>query len=332
MDALINFKVGIIANIDSLSSQQLKKALKKRGLAGSQKLSSLQKRAKTFNKAFIRRVKSNKPEHHIREQPTLFEQPEEIKYVWKDSTPNFASWHLKFDGTTDVRAFLNNVEVLSISRNITYETVARCFNELLTGMALKWFLSLPRESLSWRELTAVLINKFEPGNIKFARRMEVLTAKQMHGKTAQDFFTDTRLRNRNLENPISEQELVEVFKNGLLPQYASVLSSQPNSSATELENACTSFERYQKPIARPIREQRNYLNSLASSSQAGPSGDNNSGRVCYYCKRAGHYRNTCDLYRNSKNGTPLPRKQIEYNLPMGIDFSKPPPKLNNPKN
>lgn len=167
---VISFNEGIIANIDSSTIIQLRKALMKRDIVGSVNLPSLQKQARCFNKAFVRRTE-DKPNPVFSDEPVVSERPTKTKYVLKEPKEmNFASWNLKFKGTTDVREFINRVEMLTTSRNVSRKAVARCFNEMLTEMALLWFLSLSRMGLSWAELKNTMITKFETPGTKVARK------------------------------------------------------------------------------------------------------------------------------------------------------------------
>lgn len=322
MDSIKLSENGIIANIDSLKSAALRKALKRRGIVG-RSLSVLRRQARHFNTSYIRRLQSEGDTEHGSicsdrdSDSSLSAQPATGTSVsclplMELANASLTQWNLQYDGTRNVREFIKLVDALSSRTNTSHQTISRRFTDLITGNVLCWFQSIKHQNLSWLELKNLLIQRFEPPNAQSALKVLIYTSKQDSKESASRFFRRIRNQNRCLLTPIPEEELLIIMKYGLrLPNYASPLPYREISSATQIENQI-------------MTTSHNALKPVVS---------------CRFCKKIGHLRTSCKalsvhlqnrVIRLQNHTRVLSRfswPSDRYVIPAGVDFSVPPPKI-----
>lgn len=314
-----SFKIsedGIIANIESLTASELRMALNKRGLISRPILSALRRTSRRFNVSYIRRLQQEGDMQHVsicrdsdsNESTAGSSVP--CLPLWEPTNVNLAPWNSQYNENTNVREFIERVEELSTETNTLPEVISRCFLDVIAGNALLWYHSLKKESLPWLELKKLLIQKFEPPKAQHILKIQIFNRKQHSGESALDFFAEIRRNNRFLDLPVLEEELLIIFKYGLLPNYASLLDCQVISSAVQLETICKRFE-WDQNTGNTNRRNDNcehYLNNCVAQKR-------------WQETRKIHFQNHTP--RNSRYSW----RSEYYDILPQADFSVPPPQI-----
>lgn len=140
-----------------------------------------------------------------------------------DSVPVF-KWGLSFDGSTDVRHFIERVDELAIARNVSSASLFSSAIDLFSGSALDWFRVNRVSFKSWDEIIVALKDEFEL--LDHERRLvaQIRNTAQLQKENLGSFITRVMLLNNRLSSKLPDDEILEILQCNMLPRYIQKLS------------------------------------------------------------------------------------------------------------
>lgn len=185
-------------------------------------------------------------------------------YAMQDSQTKYfdvSRWKVQFDGDSSVTSFIERIEELRISRNVTEEQLLRSAVELFTKDALLWYRT--HKFHSWGELISKLRQDFQPYDYELDLWDEIRKRTQGVKERVITYIAAVEnLFNRLGENKPSEKTRVDWIRRGLLPHIQSQLALHTVEAVPELTRLSRlieeTFARTQKFCPPPT----NYRNLL----------------------------------------------------------------------
>lgn len=142
-------------------------------------------------------------------------------------------WRLQFDGESSVTSFLERVEELRLSRNVSHEQLLRSAVELFTKDALLWFRT--QHFSSWSDLVDKLKRDFQPYDYSLDLWDEIRKRTQGSKERVVTYVAAVEnLFNRLGSGKPEEKTRVDWIKRGLLPHIQSQLALQVVQTVPEL--------------------------------------------------------------------------------------------------
>lgn len=242
-------------------------------------------------------------------------------------------WNLHFGGDTrkeSLISFLEKVEALRVSRNVSEHDLFLSSGDLFTDQAYIWYNNNKSKIKDWKELVQKLKDDFLPFHYEEDLRREIENRTQGANERVSMFISSMEgLFNRLSKKPC-EKEIVETIRRNLLPCYLSKLALCDINTISELVVFCKKLEesrqweaRYRPPtqnvlnLLEPDLSCPDYFNKRLDSSygksnnfeknkysffpQKNISYKNVSvvnGAQCWNCNKIGHHYRVC---RNKKN-------------------------------
>ncbi|XP_014259905.1 uncharacterized protein LOC106672755 [Cimex lectularius] len=167
----------------------------------------------------------------------LFETPVEPSVVLRKTQIPPKDWKIHFSGENDelsLHAFLETVEELMLSRNVSERDLFDSAFDLFRGKALVWYRAVRREVGTWKELVAELRAEYEPADYHFRLWDEI--RRRTQGPTESIGFYVAVMKNyfHRLPQLPSQSEMLQVVRGNLQPYYLERLSLQNIESLNEL--------------------------------------------------------------------------------------------------
>lgn len=262
-------------------------------------------------------------------------------------------WNLKFSGddNTSVGAFLADVEDRRVANHMTYRDLFHASGELLTGSALTVYRSSRGRIKDWQGLEKKLRCAFQDPDYDRRLLREIENRKQGSEESAIVYISKMRSLFQRLAKPKSEEEMLEIIEENVLPDYQSALSLQSYNTIEELEKILQCLEkgrlRAQRYDSKPMRtvlepdlayKPRTKKDGVkisamkpASTFMENKSFQPKQATKCWNCKELGHRHANCTkpksifCYGCGKTGTTKPkcsectkpREKIEENSTAG---------------
>lgn len=146
---------------------------------------------------------------------------------------DISRWKVQFDGDSSVTSFIERIEELRLSRNVTEEQLLRSAVELFTKDALLWYRT--HKFHSWGELMSKLRQDFQPYDYELDLWEEIRKRTQGVKERVITYIAAVEnLFNRLGENKPSERTRVDWIRRGLLPHIQSQLALHPVETISEL--------------------------------------------------------------------------------------------------
>lgn len=167
---------------------------------------------------------------------------------------DISRWKLQFDGESSVTSFLERVEELRISRNVSHEQLLRSAVELFTKEALLWYRTQKFDS--WEDLVSKLKGDFQPYDYVLDLWEEIRKRTQGAKERVISYVAAVEnLFNRLGESKPGEKTRVDWIRRGLLPHIQSQLAIQNIETVGDLTRLSRlveeTFSRTQKFCAPP---------------------------------------------------------------------------------
>lgn len=168
-------------------------------------------------------------------------------------------WNLKFSGddNTSVGAFLADVEDRRVANHMSYRDLFQASGELLTGSALTVYRSSRGRIKDWQGLEKKLRCAFQDPDYDRRLLREIENRKQGSEESAIVYIAKMRSLFQRLAKPKSEEEMLEIIEENVLPEYQSALSLQNYHTLEDLENILRCLEkgrlRAQRYDAKPTK-------------------------------------------------------------------------------
>ena len=211
-------------------------------------------------------------------------------------------WNLKYDGEgMSLNSFLENVNELSISRNVPKTQLCTSASDLFTGKAKIWYNSVKDQVRSWDELVFALRKQFLPSDYN-DRLFDEIKQRTQGPKESIGLYIATMINmfNRLTCSPTEHLKLKILMKN-ISPFYQSQLGLVKVQSIQQLIELSRQLEERKEAIENFVPPSRNkkmmepdlayVYTDNASTSRA--SAVEISEISCWNCKKGGHRASEC---------------------------------------
>nr|CAI5841980.1 unnamed protein product [Callosobruchus analis] len=161
-------------------------------------------------------------------------------------------WNVKFNGRNSVTDFLERIEELRISREVSKERLFQSAAELFTHDALLWYRTA--QVSSWDELCTQLKQMFQPYDYEYSLWDEIRRRTQGAQERVGNYIVVMENLFRKLPTPVSESTKLNLIMRNLLPSFQTQLALHPVNSVSQLmtlarsiEEAVQRAQKYQPP-------------------------------------------------------------------------------------
>lgn len=138
----------------------------------------------------------------------------------KKSYPIY-KWGIKFDGNNNsVHNFIETIELLAESRNVSQADLFTSSIELFSGPAALWHKSIKPNLNSWDELKENLKKDFLPINYKDRLWEEIRNRKQDPSEPVLSYVASMQALFKRLDSNIQEKTILKYIRKNILPLYA----------------------------------------------------------------------------------------------------------------
>ena len=241
--------------------------------------------------------------------------------------PGHARYHLpspqKFDGTENVRHWLNDFEAYCTLARIAPGDKAILLYYHLTGLAQSWVRNQPAATRdNYDNLKEALLNKFDTEHLRWKRRHQVHARKQLPTEPVSSYIQNMRELFSNLNQ--TEEEQIQVFTDNLRDDLRKFVYSKTVHSLDEAEEAATLGETIYplgkssvlqkeinqltelvksfKPMVQPksnlaTKDLAEVIELVQSLTQERNSRTEDGRPRCFNCNRPGHLARSCKAPR-----------------------------------
>lgn len=153
-------------------------------------------------------------------------------------------WGLKFSGEPeeDLLDFLERIDELCASRNVSRKTLFESAVELFAGNALLWFRSVRNTVHDWDSLVALLKREFLPSDYADQLWDAIRARFQQRGETVQVFVAQMENLFLRLNDFVAESTKLKYIKKNLLPHYITQLALTPVNNIADLVHFCRKID------------------------------------------------------------------------------------------
>lgn len=220
-------------------------------------------------------------------------------------------WNIvKFDGEKSkisLCAFLEQVEELRVSRNITTDQLFKSAGDLFAGKAKIWYNGMKNSLHSWNDLVRELRMQYLGSNTEYNKELlkEIRRRSQHSDESIGIYLACINTLFNRLTVPVSEKARLEIVLDNLAPYYKRELGMLDIQSLDQLLHLGRKAEANKKAIEAyvPPPKHKNFLEpDLAYiyaepvSSEPSTSSDITVTRnkvSCWNCKELGHRARQC---------------------------------------
>lgn len=234
----------------------------------------------------------------------------------RKSIPPF-KWNVSFTGSThreSVISFLEKIEELRISRNVTKEDLFLSACDIFKGPAWTWFLTHRHNFNNWDHVVQKLKADFLPYFYEQDLLNEIQNRTMGNNERVTLFIASMECLYKKLSILPEEKIRVDQIRRNLLPFYINQLALTEINTIEELSNYCKRLEesrswseRYRNPPSKRFGLLEPDLSTFPSTSTYNNNNNNNMSNTsalqnfksltCWNCDRVGHSYSVCRLPR-----------------------------------
>lgn len=151
--------------------------------------------------------------------------------------------HFSGDREEDVNLFLQNFDKVADLFAISDDNKRKFLPELLRGNAAVWHRSNSTQWNTWSELVHALETVYCKFESDIQRKIDLLQRTQAHLETMDHFTASVKSLNTKLKKPLTDDELLELIKQNIHPDYVDFIYNKNPSTLQELEKLAREFEK-----------------------------------------------------------------------------------------
>lgn len=218
-----------------------------------------------------------------------------------------AKWQLeKFSGDTSkvsLNAFLERVEELRVSRNVTREELLASASDLFVGKALIWFRAIRAKLPDWSSLVSELRAQFQPPNYNERLFEEIKHRTQGPNENIGMYLAIMSSMFDRLTVPLHESSRLKILLRNIAPFYQSQLGLVSITSIDQLLTLGRQLEARKESIESFVSPPRNRSNLVEPDLAYVYSGSDHAttsthvSLICWNCQQSGHRSNQCSAPR-----------------------------------
>lgn len=215
-----------------------------------------------------------------------------------------AKWSItKFSGNNDrcsLSSFLENVEELCISRNVTKEQLFSSASDLFEGKALIWFRSVRATVSTWSQLVEELRKQFLPPNYNEKLFDEIKRRTQGPDENIGLYLAMMDNLFKRLTVPVNDDVRLKILLRNLSPCYQSQIGLTNITSISQLLDIGRQLEARKESIESYVPPPRNRsslvepdLAYVYAETPSSSSPQVNAVLTCWNCRQPGHAARDC---------------------------------------
>lgn len=183
---------------------------------------------------------SNEPDCSIAIHSCASHPQASLPALTQKSMPVF-KWNIRFSGNSgrgSVSSFLEKVEELRISRNVTSTELFNSASLLFTDVALLWYRSIKNQVSSWSQLVTLLKRDFLPPDYDHDLLLEIIARTQGVNENVMVYILSMEALFRKLSKPYPEEYILKQIIRNLNPYFSEKLSLCEVVSLDQLKDLC----------------------------------------------------------------------------------------------
>uniref|UniRef100_A0A1Y1NE45 CCHC-type domain-containing protein n=1 Tax=Photinus pyralis TaxID=7054 RepID=A0A1Y1NE45_PHOPY len=216
-------------------------------------------------------------------------------------------WNLKFSGSgkdgMSINAFLERVEDLCQSRNVSKSQLFDSAIDLFEGEALLWFRMIRKQVGNWKDLVTFMKQEFTPAHTSDLLWQQILKRTQGPKESTGIYVAVMTTLFDRMPVRVTDELRLKVLRANILPFYQERLGLVEIKTPFELIEYCRRLEaikesvRLYKPPAKgdlplePDLECASGSNEKLSVREI--SVRNTAPSLCFRCNKPGHYARMC---------------------------------------
>lgn len=153
-------------------------------------------------------------------------------------------WDLKYNGekSSSLKAFLERVDELCASRNVTKSDLITSACDLFSGNALIWFRSIKNKVSDWDSLVDLLLTEYLPPDYDDLLWTEIRERTQGRNESITIYVAIMETLFSRLGKIVPEVTKLKYIKKRILPHYASQLALKDINSISDLIKYCKKLD------------------------------------------------------------------------------------------
>lgn len=234
-----------------------------------------------------------------------------VPSVHTKSIPPY-KWNVSFTGSTNkesVISFLERLEELRVSRNVTKEELFLSAYDIFKGPAWTWFTTNRYNFNDWDEVVQKLKSDFLPYFYEQDLLTEIQNRTMGNNERVTLYIASMEGLYQKLSTLPDEKMRVDQIRRNLLPYYINQLALLEINTISELSNLCKKLEesrswsdRYKAPPAKRFGLLEPDLSTFSSYSGQNTHNTNTSPlsnvKICWNCDKVGHNYSECRFPKN----------------------------------
>lgn len=197
--------------------------------------------------------------------------------------------HFRGASGEDAKIFIKRVEDCLNLIPLQFHDLQKALKEILRGSTRDWFCNHEHEFVSWEDFKNKFNNYFVPANYEAKLRQIISSRKQRDNEQVTFFISEIRRINNELNNPLTDIELIDTFKLNLHPRFLVHVHLAHIHSINDLEEYCVKIEKAFE------------LGNTGETSIVVDAFDK-ANVECYKCHERGHFAKEC-----KKGELPVPK-------------------------
>lgn len=173
------------------------------------------------------------------------------------------SLNLKFNGKDSVQAFIQRIEELCLSRNISKVKLFNSAAELFSDEALYWYRGVRDEVKDWESLKALLLEEYLPYDYDHRLLQEIRSRSQGPDESISSYLNIMQNYFSRLRIPVATAEKLSIVKFNIRPSYSIPLANTDIQSWSDLKKYCRQLEAAKQRAESFTEPPKNIQNAVA---------------------------------------------------------------------
>jgi Retrotransposon gag protein len=194
-------------------------------------------------------VKLDNIMHHFRSSltqsqiaPDPWSDTQNLQNISHDSGSHVHKLNFRFNGKSCIKAFLQRLDELCLSRGLSHAKLFNSAAELFTDEALCWYRGIRDEVHNWLELRTLLLDEYLPSDYDHRLMQEIRARTQGSQESIINYLSIMQNYFTRLSKPVSDDEKLSIVLFNIRPFYTNQLALNPAESWTDLKRKCRLLE------------------------------------------------------------------------------------------